>query len=78
MAILEAEHGDDAVRINLAILREWLEGGGLRPVTWATFTNVMADIRQGAMAKEISEILKLTGTGYASDAYYCITTILCE
>ena len=63
MAVLEAEHGGSGVYINQAILQEWLEGGGLRPVTWATLTKVMADIRQGALAKEISEIIEHMGTG---------------
>ena len=57
IAALEAEHRCNADRINLAVMQEWLEGGGLRPVTWATLTRAMTDVGQTALAQQISETL---------------------
>ena len=53
VSAIEAEHRGNADLINLAILREWLEGGGLQPVTWATLTSAMAKVRLMALAEQI-------------------------
>ena len=54
---LKAEHQGNADMINIAVLKKWLEGGGLQPVTWATLSRVMADIGQVALAQQINDIL---------------------
>lgn len=59
VAAIEAQYHHDATRINLAILREWLAGGGLAPVTWATLTTAMADAGEVALAEQIKEALLL-------------------
>eukprot|EP00731_Ephydatia_muelleri_P018669 Em0011g709a len=42
---LENEHLKNAERINLAILRKWLDGKGVKPVTWSTLVTVLQKIR---------------------------------
>ena len=57
VASLRAQYMLDTDEINLAILREWLEGRGLRPVTWDTLTTAMAEARLVALAEQINEII---------------------
>ena len=57
MASLEAEHRGNTDRINVALLTEWLEGGGLRPVTWATLTRAIDDIGNVALAQRLNDLL---------------------
>eukprot|EP00731_Ephydatia_muelleri_P033973 Em0043g17a len=42
---LENEHLKNAERINLAILLKWLDGKGVKPVTWSTLVTVLQKIR---------------------------------
>ena len=58
VASLRAQYMLDTDDINIAILREWLKGGGLQPVTWATLTTAMAKAGQMALAKQIFDGLK--------------------
>ena len=48
----------------IAIMAEWLKGGGLQPVTWATLTSTMANIGLYGLAEEINETL---APGHPSD-----------
>ena len=41
---LEVEHMKNAERINMAILTEWLQGKGVKPVTWSTLVSVLKNI----------------------------------
>ena len=41
---LENEHQRKAERINLAILQKWLEGKGVKPVTWSSLVNALQKI----------------------------------
>ena len=41
---LEKEHRGNADDINMAILRRWLQGKGLVPVTWSTLVDVLKKI----------------------------------
>ena len=59
MASLEAEHRGNTDRINVALLTEWLEGGGLRPVTWATLTRAIDDIGKVALAQQLNDLLTI-------------------
>ena len=38
---LEIEHVKNAERINMTILQQWLQGKGLKPVTWSTLLSVL-------------------------------------
>ena len=44
-AALENEHLKNAERINVAILQKWLEGKGVKPVTWSTLATVLQTIK---------------------------------
>ena len=58
VSAIESEHRGNTDLINLAILREWLAGGGLQPVTWATLTTAMKKAGQVALAEQIIDILQ--------------------
>ena len=38
---LEKEHLKNAERINMAIIQQWLQGKGVKPVKWSTLVNVL-------------------------------------
>ena len=49
---LEMEHHWNAERINLAILVQWLQGRGVKPVTWSTLVDVLRKIEtEGVLHK---------------------------
>ena len=58
VASLRAQYMLDTDDINIAILREWLKGGGLQPVTWTTLTTAMKKAGQVALAERIWDGLK--------------------
>ena len=41
---LEMEHRGSAEQINMAIFQRWLQGRGLKPVTWSTLITVLKNI----------------------------------
>ena len=41
---LEMEHRGNAEQINMAILQQWLQGKGVKPVTWSTLVSVLRNI----------------------------------
>ena len=41
MTALENEHLKNAERMNVAILQKWLEGKGVKPVTWSTLLTAL-------------------------------------
>ena len=41
---LEMEHSKNAERINMTILQRWLQGNGVKPVTWSTLLTVIKKI----------------------------------
>ena len=43
---LEVEHNRSAERINFAILKQWIQGKGRRPVSWQTLINVLHSIEK--------------------------------
>ena len=59
VAALREQYMLDADKINIAILREWLKGGGLQPVSWDTLTRAMADVGQVALAEQVRTQLTL-------------------
>ena len=50
------KHSNDAERINIEILQEWLTGKGKQPVTWSTLVEVLCDIGLSALADDISNV----------------------
>jgi len=48
------EHRENAERINIEVLQEWLAGRGKQPVTWETLVNVLHDIGLSTLAGVIS------------------------
>ena len=41
---LDVEHMKNAERINVAILTKWLQGKGVKPITWSTLAYVLKNI----------------------------------
>ena len=62
MSAIEVEHRYNAYNVSLAILTEWLNGGGALPVTWATLTTAIFNAGQGALARQISRGCSNTNT----------------
>ena len=53
---LEYEHHHNIEQINTAILREWVNGRGKQPVTWATLVEVLHDIELSTLADSIEAV----------------------
>ena len=49
-------HMNDAEKVNVAILEEWIAGRGKHPVTWKTLTETLCDIGLTMLAGEIAVI----------------------
>ena len=47
---------NDAERINIEILLEWLTEKGKQPVTWAALVEVLRDIELSTLAGEIEAV----------------------
>ena len=54
---LEKEHLKNAENINIAILRQWLQGKGMKPVTWTTLVAVLRQIGMNELADTIESEL---------------------
>ena len=54
--IMARKHHDDAERINMEIIQEWLTARGKQPVTWATLVEVLHDIEHSTLASEIEAV----------------------
>ena len=52
---LEREHSKQPQEINTAILAEWINEGGLQPVTWATLIDTLANAGLCALSEMIKE-----------------------
>ena len=50
------KHKEDAERVNIEVLEEWVAGRGKHPVTWQTLTQVLSDIELRTLAAEIKEV----------------------
>ena len=55
---LAHKYMNDANRINIEILEEWITGRGKHPVTWKTLIEVLHDIELSTLAEKI-ECIKL-------------------
>ena len=56
ISALEEELRHNAQNINRQIFREWLSGGGKKPVSWETLIAVLEDIGLSELAKLIAEV----------------------
>ena len=54
------KHSNDAERINMEILKEWLTGRGKQPVTWATLVEVLHDVKLSTLACDIEAVKHLS------------------
>ena len=52
---LEHQYQRNGEEINRRILREWLEGRGRKPTTWATLIRVLSEIEMGELAAKLEE-----------------------
>ena len=52
------KHSNDAERINIEVLKQWLTGRGKQPVTWAILVEVLRDIKLSTLADDIEAIFK--------------------
>ena len=53
---LAYKHNNDASKINIDIIEEWVSGKGKHPVTWKTLTEVLRDIELTTLAEEIEAV----------------------
>ena len=53
ISALENREGRNAENINIAILQEWLSGGGLEHKTWGTLVSVLNMSGKGELARKI-------------------------
>ena len=60
---LAHKYMNDANKINLEILEQWINGKGKHPVTWKTLIEVLRDIKISTLAEEI-ECIKLPATDF--------------
>ena len=50
------EHNKRAEDINFDILKKWLQGGGMQPVTWGTLVDVLGRIGHNILADDIRSV----------------------
>ena len=54
--IIAHNNSNDAEQINQKIILKWLNGGGKKPVTWATLVEVLRDIELSTLAGDIETV----------------------
>ena len=67
------QHGLEALEINTAILSEWISGGGIRPVTWATLSDVLDD----AGLTTLSDTIREAFGGSGEDLHNKLKVLVC-
>ena len=50
------KHINDAEKINMEVLQQWINGKGKHPVTWTTLIQVLCDIELTVLAGEIEKV----------------------
>ena len=50
------KHINDAEKINMEVLQQWINGKGKHPVTWTTLIQVLCDIELTILAGEIEKV----------------------
>ena len=56
------QHQQDAEDVMLRILGDWLEGKGLKPVSWETLVTTLRDTGLSALADEIQQKLSTSNS----------------
>ena len=57
---MDHKHRGDAEQINMEILQEWVSGRGKQPVSWATLTEVLRDMKLSELASDIEAVTLLS------------------
>ena len=55
---LAKQFGNEASEVNMAILREWLRGSGVKPVTWGKLVEVLKKCKLDELAEKIESHFK--------------------
>lgn len=53
---LAHQHRENPEAINMAVLREWLQGKGRQPVTWQTLVGILRDCELNTLADDIAAV----------------------
>ena len=62
LASMEIECTNSPERVTRKILGEWLEGKGLKPVSWETLVKTLRDTELSALADEIQQKLSTSNS----------------
>ena len=54
---LVTKHREDCEKINLDIVRQWLQGRGAKPVSWRTLTRILKAVKLTVLAQDITDTL---------------------
>ena len=54
---LVTKHREDCEKINLDIVRQWLQGRGAKPVSWRTLTRILKALKLTVLAQDIIDTL---------------------
>ena len=64
---LVKKHREDCEKINMDIVRQWLQGRGAMPVSWKTLTKILKAVKLSVLAQDIidtMEDLEIANTTY--------------
>ncbi len=50
------QYMNDATKVNMEVLQQWIGGTGRRPVTWATLVEVLRDTGLNALAQDLEAV----------------------
>ena len=62
ISAITEKHTNDAEKVIVNILEEWIAGRGKRPVTWKTLTEALCDTGLSVLAREIEAVKLHTKT----------------
>ncbi len=54
MSSIETKHRENAQEINLEVFRLWINGDGLKPISWNTVVTVLRKISLNALVSKIN------------------------
>ena len=65
---ISLRHMNNAEKVNVTILEEWIAGKGKHPVTWKTLTKTLQDLELNVLAGEIEAVKLRTAHGKAQSS----------
>ena len=65
---ISLRHMNNAEKVNVTILEEWIAGRGKYPVTWKTLTEILKDLELNVLAGEIEAVKLQTAHGKAQSS----------